>query len=142
MSHPVAPSPVFISACGVLRNLPGCVGKKGVFAKASWPQGKVDGARFHDEAPPEAQGVGFLGDESDAIGDGAPFADENEPGVHGCIGSVLVGGSGGAASRVEVGNLVEDQGAEKAQVTASTREDAVLAVGIPPSDAVLVLRTE
>jgi len=97
----------------------------------------VDGARFHDKAPPEAQGVRFLGDESEAIGDGAPFLDENEPCLQSRVGAVLVGSMTGAASRIEVGNPVEDQRAEKAQVTAGTGEDAVLSVGIPPSDAVL-----
>jgi hypothetical protein len=57
-SHPVAPSPVFISACGVLRSSPGYRGKRLVAAeKSSWLQGKVDRAGLHNDACQKPSGV-------------------------------------------------------------------------------------
>lgn len=39
----------------------------------------MDRARFHDKAAPEAEGCGFVGDEGNAVGDGTPFAQKDQP---------------------------------------------------------------
>jgi len=48
--------------------------------KSSWLEGKVNRAGLHNDASPKAQWSCFLGNESDALGDGAPFAGEDLPG--------------------------------------------------------------
>ena len=54
--------------------------------------------------------------------DPLPVSQKEEPCLQSRVGAVL--GGGGAASRVEVGNLVENEGAKQAQITAGSRDDA------------------
>ena len=97
----------------------------------------MDRARFHDKAAPEAEGCGFVGDEGNAFGDETPFAQKDQPSFKGGVGVVLVGGGAGAAEGVEIGDLVEDKGAQESEITAGGGKEAVLAVGIPARNAVL-----
>ena len=95
----------------------------------------MDGAGFHDEAAPEAEGCGFVGDEGDALGDGAPFAQKDQPGLKCGVGVVLVGGGAGAAAGIQIGDLVEDEGAQESEITAGGGKESVLVVGVPAGDA-------
>ena len=79
----------------------------------------------------------MVANDGESSGNGAPFADEDEPSPKGSVGALIIGGCAGAACGVEIENLIEDKRAKKAQVATSTGKDAVLAVGIPTGDAIL-----
>lgn len=64
---------------------------------------------LHGEATPKAQRRRFLGDRREAPGNGAPLADEDEPGMKGGVRALQIGGGAGAAYRVQIGDLVEDK---------------------------------
>lgn len=53
------------------------------------------------------------------------------------VGVVLVGGGAGAAAGIQIGNLVEDEGAQESEITAGGGKECVLAIGVPAGDAVL-----
>ena len=73
---------------------------------------------FLEDTAPEADGVGFVGDEVEAAGNRAPFALEDGPGFLGGGGEVGGGGVATAALGRKVGDLVFDQRAQEAQVAA------------------------
>jgi len=121
------------------RSSPGCgCGKRIVEARgSSWLQGKDDITRLHGGAAPEAKGSVFVGNDGDAPGNGAPFSDEDKPGLQGRVGTERTGGRARSACGVEIGSSVKDKRAKEAQVATGSGEDAVLAVGIPTGDAIL-----
>jgi hypothetical protein len=95
---------------------------------------------FRDEAVPKTQRVGFVRDEVQAAGDGAPFLLDDLPGVLRGGGERIRIGAAPAPGGGQIGDLVFHQRAEQAQVAAGAGEDAVLAVGVPAGDAVLEFR--
>ena len=94
---------------------------------------------LHDDASPEAKGVGFVGNEVEPTGDGPPFALEDGPGGLRGGGKFLLGGGAAAALGVEVGDFVKDEGAQESKVAAGSGEEAVFAFGVPTGDALLQL---
>jgi len=83
---------------------------------------------FLDDAPPEADGVGFVGDEVEAARDSPPFALEHTPGVMGGGGELVRIGVAGPAFGTEVGDFALHEGAHEPEVAAGGGEDAVLAL--------------
>lgn len=49
----------------------------------------------------------------------------------------MVGGGAGAAAGIQIGNLVEDKGAQESEITAGGCKESVLAIGVPARNAVL-----
>ncbi len=92
---------------------------------------------FLDDAPPKADGVGFVGDEVDAARESPPFALEHTPGVLGGGVELVRIDVAGPTFGTEEGDFVLCEGAHEPEVAAGGSEDAVLAVGVPADDAVL-----
>ena len=69
----------------------------------------MDRARFHDKAAPEAEGCGFVGDEGNAVGDGTPFAQKDQPSFKGGVGVVLVGIQRGRALIIDISARVKSR---------------------------------
>jgi len=88
---------------------------------SSWLQGKDDITRLHGGAAPEAKGSVFVGNDGDAPGNGAPFSDEDKPGLQGRVGTERTGGRAGSACGVEIGSSVKDKRAKEAQVADGLR---------------------
>lgn len=73
--------------------------------------GKVYAAGFFEDAPPVADGVGFIEDVVEAAGDGGPFVLDDAPGFFRAVLELLFGGSLGTGGGMEVGYAVFYDGA-------------------------------
>ena len=71
----------------------------------------MDAVGFLDDAPPEAQGVGFVEDEVESAANGALFALEDQPSGLGGGGDLGGGGVAAAPFWAEIGDFVFDEGA-------------------------------
>lgn len=131
MSHPVALSPFFAellclhadSKSLLMRNL-----LEGF--------GQVNAVDFFEDSTPGSDGVVFFEEELSMVWDDSPFLLEDGPGLLRGGGEYCEVRILGSAFGAEVGNLIQDKGADEAKVAARSCEDAVLAVGVPLFDAV------
>ena len=97
----------------------------------------MDAEGFHDDAPPEADGMGFVSDDVETAGNGSPFALEDLPGGLGGCGELVVRCGAGAAFGTEIGDFVLGEGAQQSEIVTGGSEDTMLTVRVPAGDAFL-----